>query len=131
MPEYSREPVITRKEDVGKESTGQSAGMTRKAALTGVAPNICASVMLAAPHSSSSIHTHGSQNTIIYARRGVGKIVYSDGRASQTLHEGDFALIPAYCQHQEVNDGDEEVEWIITRSGEEPIVENLNDWGGK
>jgi hypothetical protein len=29
-----------------------------------------------------------------------------------------------------VNDGEEEVTWIITRSGSEPVVVNLEGWGG-
>ena len=33
------------------------------------------------------------------------------------------------AEHQEVNDGDEEVKWIITRGGRTPIVHNLDDWG--
>lgn len=47
----------------------------------------------------------------------------------QDLAPGDFALIPAFAEHQEVNDGDEEVTWIITRSGRTPVVENLDSWG--
>jgi uncharacterized RmlC-like cupin family protein len=45
------------------------------------------------------------------------------------LAPGDFALIPAWTEHQEVNDGDEEVTWIITRSGGTPVVVNLEGWG--
>lgn len=45
------------------------------------------------------------------------------------LKPGDWALIPAYAEHQEINDGDEEVVWVIVRSGPVPIVENLKAWG--
>ena len=31
---------------------------------------------------------------------------------------------------QEVNEGEEEVVWIITWSGSEPVVVNLEGWGG-
>jgi uncharacterized RmlC-like cupin family protein len=55
--------------------------------------------------------------------------VSDGGQKRQDLAPGDFALIPAYAEHQEVNDGDEEVEWIITRSGRNPVVENLEGWG--
>ena len=51
------------------------------------------------------------------------------GKKRQVLEMGDFALIPAHAEHQEVNEGDEEVEWIITRSGRVPVVENLDGWG--
>jgi uncharacterized RmlC-like cupin family protein len=55
--------------------------------------------------------------------------VSDGGKTRQDLAPGDFALIPAYAEHQEVNDGDEEVEWIITRSGRNPVVKNLEGWG--
>ncbi len=85
--------------------------------------------MIAKPHSSSSIHHHGDQDTIVYAVRGRGTVVSEGGRKRQILEPGDFALIPAHEEHREVNDGDEEVTWIITRSGRTPVVENLTRWG--
>lgn len=51
------------------------------------------------------------------------------GKKRQELSPGDFALIPAFAEHQEANDGDEEVTWIIVRSGRKPVVENLKAWG--
>jgi len=88
--------------------------------------------MLAHPHSSSSIHHHGAQDTIVYALRGHGSIVFNNGQSRKDLSPGDFALIPAYTEHQEANEGDEEVEWIIHRSpGGEPVVENLQGWSGE
>ena len=68
-------------------------------------------------------------DTIVYAVRGRGTIVSEGGKKRQILDPGDFALIPAFAEHQEVNDEDEEVLWIITRSGKSPIVENLEAWG--
>ena len=39
-------------------------------------------------------------------------------------------LIPANREHQEVNDGDEEVVWVIVRSPQStPVVVNLGGWG--
>lgn len=64
----------------------------------------------------------------MYAASGHGTVVSDSGENRQDLGPGDFALIPAYKEHQEVNDSDEEVVWIITRSGGEPIVENLKGW---
>lgn len=85
--------------------------------------------MIAKPHSSSAVHHHGEQDTIVYALRGHGTVVSEGGKKRQNLAPGDFALIPAWAEHQEVNDGAEEVTWIITRSGRAPVVENLDDWG--
>ena len=85
--------------------------------------------MIAKPHSSSAIHHHGTQDTVVYCVRGRGAVVSEEGTKTQVLEKGDFALIPAHTEHQEINDGDEEVEWIITRSGRVPVVENLAGWG--
>ena len=84
--------------------------------------------MLAAPHSQSDIHHHGDQDTIIYAVRGRGAIVTEGGNKKEVLEEGSFALIPAWKEHREVNDGEEEVEWVIVRSGREAFVQNLEGW---
>ena len=85
--------------------------------------------MVARPHSSSAVHHHGDQDTIVYALRGRGAVVSDGGKTRQVLEPGDFALVPAHAEHQEVNDGHEEVTWVITRSGRAPVVENLEGWG--
>jgi uncharacterized RmlC-like cupin family protein len=44
----------------------------------------------------------------VYAAKGCGAIVSgSNGNKSQELAPGDFALTPAYAEHQEVNESDE------------------------
>lgn len=68
-------------------------------------------------------------DTIVYAVKGNGTIVSEGGKKREHLTPGDWALIPAHAEHQEANDGDEDVVWAIVRSGREPIVENLDDWG--
>jgi uncharacterized RmlC-like cupin family protein len=94
--------------------------------------------MRAEPRSASAIHHHGIQDTIVYAVSGHGSLVSSSGKTQdgpfgdlrQDLNPGDWALIPAYREHQEVNDSDEEVVWVIVRAPEGvPIVENLKGWG--
>jgi uncharacterized RmlC-like cupin family protein len=109
-------------------TTEHPQGMTRMPAITKLA-SICSSIMLASPHSASAVHHHGAQDTIVYAVRGQGAVVSEGGNKKQVLKQGDFALIPAYQEHQEINDGDEEVEWVIVRSGGEPEVVNLEGWG--
>jgi len=66
----------------------------------------------------------------VYAASGHGAVVSEGGKRVQQLAPGDFALIPASTEHQEVNEGEEEATWIITRSGGSPIVVNLEGWGG-
>jgi uncharacterized RmlC-like cupin family protein len=122
-------PVEITKASELHTASGQTEGMVRKGAIVNRCDSICASVMFAAPHTSSAVHHHGAQDTVVYCMRGKGVIVSEGGKKRQELDEGDFALIPAYAEHQEVNDGDEELEWIITRSGRVPVVDNLEGWG--
>jgi uncharacterized RmlC-like cupin family protein len=84
--------------------------------------------MIAKPHSGSAVHHHGEQDTVVFAFSGHGTIVSEGGKKKQQLEPGDYALIPAYAEHQEVNEGDEEVVWCIVRSGKEPKVVNLEGY---
>ncbi|UPX13708.1 uncharacterized protein EKO05_0004207 [Ascochyta rabiei] len=120
---------VKKASEITSPSGPQSDGMERIPAIVDMSNQICGTVMLAKPHSASAIHHHGEEDTIVYAVSGRGAIVSDNGQKRQELAPGDFALIPAYAEHQEVNDGDEEVKWIITRGGRSPIVHNLDDWG--
>lgn len=103
--------------------------MTRKAALTGVSDQICSSVMEAEPRSASAVHHHGSQDTIVYGLQGHGSVLFDRGNKKHNIGPGEsvcmshqrikvksskdvlcsWCLIPAQCEHQEVNEGDEKV----------------------
>lgn len=85
--------------------------------------------MVAKPNTSSAVHHHGAEDTIVDAVSGHGSIVSDNGRTRQDLAPGDFALIPAFAQHQEVNDSGADVVWVIARGGRTPIVVNLDGWG--
>ena len=85
--------------------------MIRQSAIVDLIPSqqIVGTLMRAHPHSSSAIHHHGSQDTIVYAVSGFGSIVSDRGKEVQELKPGDWGLIPKGREHQEVNNGDEEV----------------------
>lgn len=73
--------------------------------------------------------------TIIYAASGKGVLVTNTGNGEENLkrHElssGDFAFIPPWTEHQEINETDEDVVWILIRSGPEPVVVYLTGWDG-
>lgn len=70
---------------------------------------IVGTLMRAQPRSSSAIHHHGAQDTIVYAVSGHGEVVSEGGKQVDKLAPGDWALIPKGREHQEVNNGDEEV----------------------
>ncbi|KAK4217550.1 hypothetical protein QBC37DRAFT_369974 [Rhypophila decipiens] len=47
------------------------------------------------------------------------------------LEKGDFAFIPAWTEHQALNESDtEDAVWVVTRSGSSPVEVHLTDWGG-
>lgn len=127
MPE--QKPVVVTKSTDLQTSGGQTEGMIRQNALVGLTDGICASRMIAKPHTASAIHHHDDEDTVVFAFSGHGAVVSNGGKSRQELAPGDFALIPAYAEHQEVNDGDEDVVWCIVRSGREPKVVNVEGWG--
>lgn len=71
------------------------------------------------------------QDTIIFASSGHGSLVLEGGSKRQDLAPGDFAFIPAGTEHQEVNDSDEEVTWVVMRTGKTPATVNLEGWQQK
>lgn len=88
------------------------------------------------------LHTHLTtkrseihKKRIVYAVSGRGAIASLDENGDeqkQVLGPGDWALIPANREHKEVNDGDEEVVWVIVRApGGVPEVVNLTGWKGE
>ena len=74
-------------------------------------------------------------DTIIYAVSGTGILVTNNGDETgakrQELTAGDFAMVPSWTEHQEVNDTDEDFVWILIRSGPSPVVVYLTDFFGK
>ncbi|EME49202.1 hypothetical protein DOTSEDRAFT_142957 [Dothistroma septosporum NZE10] len=129
MPHEQKPVVYTASNDL-QTSGGQTEGMIRQNAIVDVCDDICASRMIAKPHTASAVHHHGEENTIVFAFSGHGTIVYEGGKKRQNLAPGDYALIPAFAEHQEVNDSNEDVVWAIVRSGKTPIVVNLpGGWG--
>lgn len=65
----------------------------------------------------------------MYSVKGQGGVEWSNGKEFTPLNPGDWLLIPAYCEHKEINSGDEETHWVIVRSGGTPKVENLRrEW---
>ncbi|KAH7079089.1 RmlC-like cupin domain-containing protein [Paraphoma chrysanthemicola] len=124
-----REVQVKKASEIQAPDGPQTDGMIRMPAIVDQSDQICGTVMVAKPHTASAIHHHGEEDTIVYAAKGHGAIVSGpDGSKRQELAPGDFALIPAYAEHQEVNDSDEDIVWIITRGGRNPIVHNLLGW---
>lgn len=128
------EVQITKASDLEAQRDGKDAAMIRQGAVIGKSDRMCASVLIAKPHCSSAVHHHGEQETIIYAASGKGILVTSSGADEEPkrheLSAGDFAFVPPWTEHQEINDTDENVVWVLIRSGPEPVVVYLTGWGG-
>lgn len=119
---------ITRNDRLDR-NTPQSAGILRLAAINSdlsSSSQICAGIMIAQPHSASSVHHHGEQETVIYVLAGNGQVRWGRyGESSETVRPGDFVFIPAHLPHQELNPTAETVTWVVIRSGPQPVVVNL------
>ncbi len=119
---------ITRSDHLDR-NTPQSAGILRLAAINSdlsSSSHICGGVMIAQPHTASSVHHHGNQETTIYVLGGNGQVRWGrHGEGSETVRPGDFVFIPAHLPHQELNPTAETVTWVVIRSGPKPVVVNL------
>ncbi|EOO02365.1 putative cupin domain-containing protein [Phaeoacremonium minimum UCRPA7] len=97
---------------------------------------MCASVITAKPKSASTVQHHGEQDAIIYAVSGRGVLLTSpaDENSEPTRHElvpGDFAFVPAWTEHQALNESEgEDMVWVVIRSGPVPVEVSLTSWGG-
>jgi uncharacterized RmlC-like cupin family protein len=84
--------------------------------------------MLVQPSAKTGPHHHGDLETILYVVRGRAKMIW--GEHLEFVAEagpGDFIFVPPYVPHQEINaSGDDELECVVVRSGQEAVVVNLD-----
>ena len=80
------------------------------------------------PNARTGPHHHGELETVIYIVRGRARFRW--GNQLEFVEEagpGDFVYVPPFVPHQELNARkDIPVEAVIVRSGQEPIVVNLD-----
>ena len=112
-------------------NTPQTPGMSRAAAITHErtgASKLWAGTVVVAPAVASGAHHHGELETVLYIVRGRARFRW--GEQVEYVAEagpGDFIYVPPYVPHQEMNArADVPVEAVIVRSGQEPIVVNLD-----
>jgi uncharacterized RmlC-like cupin family protein len=112
-------------------NTPQTPAMTRAEAISYArvgAQKLWAGTVVVHPNAKTGPHHHGKVETVIYIVRGRARFRWGDrlefvGEAGA----GDFVYVPPYLPHQELNaKKDEPVEAVIVRSGQEPIVVNLD-----
>src|SRR5437870_9543896 len=112
-------------------NTPQTSGMTRAAAITHArtgASKLWAGTMLVQPDAKTGPHHHGELETVLYVVRGRARMRWGDRlEFADEAGPGDFIYVPPYVPHQEINARrDEPVEAVIVRSGQEPVVVNLD-----
>ncbi len=112
-------------------NTPQTSGMTRAAAIdharTG-ATKIWAGTVAIHPDAKTGVHHHGDLETVLYIIKGRARFRW--GQSMEFVDEagpGDFVFVPPYLPHQEINaDPNHPVEAVVVRSGQDPIVVNLD-----
>src|ERR687893_2684308 len=112
-------------------NTPQTPGMLRAAAITtarGGAEKLWAGTVVIEPDAKTGAHHHGPVESVIYVVSGRARMRW--GERLEYLAEaepGDFIYVPPYVPHQEINANDDEpLSCVLVRSGQEPVVVNLD-----
>lgn len=131
-------PTLSTLEPDGEPST--NARVICRNAVVNQTDRMCASVLIVKPKASSTIRHNGEQEAIIYTVSGTGALLSAPKDEDEDEDEkperhpiakGDFAFIPAWTEHQVVNESDDEdLHLVITRTGPQPVEVGLVDWGG-
>jgi uncharacterized RmlC-like cupin family protein len=111
-------------------NTPQTPGMNRAAAITTAtagAQKLWAGTVLIHADAKTGAHHHGDLESVIYVVRGQARMRW--GEQLEFVAEagpGDFIFVPPYVPHQEINaSADQPLECVMVRSGQDPIVVNL------
>lgn len=117
-------------------NTPQTPGMTRAAAITHAragANKLWAGTVVVEPDAKTGAHHHGELETVLYIVRGRARFRW--GEQLEYFAEagpGDFIYVPPFVPHQEMNASPEmPVEAVVVRSGQEPVVVNLEITGAE
>jgi uncharacterized RmlC-like cupin family protein len=111
-------------------NTPQTPGMTRAAAITHAragANKLWAGSVEIHANAKTGPHHHGELESVIYIVSGRARMRW--GEKLEFVAEagpGDFIFVPPYVPHQEINAADQALICVVVRSGQEPIVVNLN-----
>src|SRR5450432_4622258 len=112
-------------------NTAQTPGMDRKAAINFAragARKLWAGTVSILPNAKTGAHHHGPVESVIYVVRGKARMRWGE-RLEFTAEAGpgDFIWVPPFVPHQEMNgSADEPLECVLLRSGQEPVVVNLD-----
>ena len=112
-------------------NTPQTPGMSRASAITHAsvgASKLWAGTVVVEPNVKTGAHHHGGLETVLYIIKGRARFRWGDHlEFVAEAGPGDFIYVPPFVPHQEIYAGaTEPVEAVVVRSGQEPIVINLD-----
>lgn len=112
-------------------NTPQTPGMERSAAITFAkvgASKLWAGTVHIHPGAKTGAHHHGEIESVIYVVRGRARMRWGDAlQFTVEAGPGDFIYVPPFVPHQEINAScDERLECVLVRSGQDPIVVDLD-----
>ena len=112
-------------------NTPQTPGMNRAAAITSAragAEKLWAGTVIIDPDAKTGAHHHGLLESVIYVVSGRARMRW--GERLEYMAEagpGDFIYVPPFVPHQEINARpDAPLSCVVVRSGQEPVVVNLD-----
>ena len=129
-PDWHTEGVKVVKAGTLDSNTAQTPGMSRAAAITRArvgAEKLWAGTVTIEPNAKTGAHHHGDLESVIYVVKGKARMRW--GEHLELIAEagpGDFIYVPPYVPHQEINAADEPLECVLLRSGQDPVVVNLD-----
>src|SRR5215212_1363138 len=130
QPPWKHDGVQVIKGDRLDPNTAQTPGMFRQAAINHArvgAQRIWAGTVSIQPDARTGVHHHGELESVIYVLRGRARMRW--GERLEFMAEagpGDFIYVAPFAPHQEINaSSDEALFCVVVRSGQEPVVVNL------
>ena len=131
QPDWRLNGVRVVRGDELDPNTPQTPGMSRAAAITTAragAEKLWAGTVLIEPDAKTGAHHHGPVESVIYVASGRARMRW--GKRLEFVAEagpGDFIFVAPYVPHQEINGNpDEPLSCVLVRSGQEPVVVNLD-----
>ena len=111
-------------------NTPQTPGMNRAAAITNArtgASKLWAGTVVIHANAKTGAHHHGEVESVIYVVSGKARMRWGEQlEYTAEAGPGDFIYVPPWVPHQEINASrDEELSCVLVRSGQNPVVVNL------
>ena len=111
-------------------NTPQTPGMNRAAAITRArtgANKLWAGTVTIHANAKTGAHHHGELESVIYVVSGRARMRWGEHlEYVANAGPGDFIYVPPFVPHQEINASrDEPLSCVVVRSGQEPVVVNL------